>query len=177
MSLARSHAGLAVAHLLACATLLVFPAPKVLGQDQSPWIDPPASLPLSSAAPAVSADPPVGPNPPVTRPIADADLVRPAEGPTPASRKALSTAFRSRAATPSLTITNARAVSAADVAVRIGQGAATLARPLASGDKATLKLPKTAGCTVSIFAMFEDESVVDVEEFDICQKSAIRFTD
>ena len=177
MSLAWSRAGLAVTHLLACATILAFTAPTVLAQDQSPWVDPPASLPLSPAAPAVSADPLVGLSPPATRPVADADLVRSTEGPTPASRKALPTASRSRVATPALTITNARAVSAADVAVRVGQEAATLARPLASGDKATLKLPKTTGCTVSIFAMFEDESVVDVEEFDICQKRSIRFTD
>ncbi len=76
-----------------------------------------------------------------------------------------------------LIITNARAVPAANVAVRVGQGAVTLTRPLAPGAKATLKLPKITDCMVSIFAMFEDESVVDVEEFDICRKNTIRFTD
>ncbi len=76
-----------------------------------------------------------------------------------------------------LIITNARAVPAAEVAVRVSQGAVTLTRPLAPGAKATLKLPKMTDCIVSIFAMFEDESVVDVEEFDICREKTIRFTD
>ena len=77
----------------------------------------------------------------------------------------------------SLIITNARTVPAADVTVRVGQGAVTLKRPLAPGTKATLKLPKMSGCTVSIFALFEDEGVAEMEEFDTCRERTVRFTD
>ncbi len=87
------------------------------------------------------------------------------------------TAAPARKPASALIITNARAVPAANVAVRVGQGAVRLARPLAPGAKATLKLPKMTDCIVSIFAMFEDESVVDVEEFDICREKTVRFTD
>lgn len=41
-----------------------------------------------------------------------------------------------------LVVTNARAVAATEMAVRFGQGAASLKGPLAPGAKATLKLPK-----------------------------------
>ena len=76
-----------------------------------------------------------------------------------------------------LIITNARTVAAADVTVRVGQGAVTLKRPLAPGAKTTLKLPKMSGCTVSIFAIFEDEAVAEMEEFDTCREKTVRFTD
>ena len=55
-------------------------------------------------------------------------------------------AAQSRKPVSSLVITNARSVPAADVTVRVGQGAVTLKRPLAPGAKATLKLPKMSGC-------------------------------
>ena len=168
----RASARLAVAHLLACASLLIA-APTALAQD--PWVDPPVSLAPSPAAPALSADPLARQSPLATRPDAGADLARPVQVPTPALPKGSSRASRSKAAT--LTVINARAVPAADVAIRVGQGAVTLAQPLAPGDKATLKLPKMTGCLVSISVMFEDDSTLDVEEFDICRKNTIRFTD
>ncbi len=40
-----------------------------------------------------------------------------------------------------------------------------------------MKLPKTTSCIVSVFVVFEDESTLDVEDFDICRKNTIRFTD
>ncbi len=76
-----------------------------------------------------------------------------------------------------LIITNARAVPAADVTIRVGQGAVTLKRPLAPGAKATLRLPKMSGCTVSVFALFEDEGVAEMDEFDVCREKTVRFTD
>jgi hypothetical protein len=86
-------------------------------------------------------------------------------------------AARSGKPASSLTITNARTVPVVDVTVRVGQGAVTLKRPLAPGAKATLKLPKMSGCTVSIFALFEDEGVAEMEEFDTCRERTVRFTD
>ncbi len=76
-----------------------------------------------------------------------------------------------------LIVTNARAVSATDVAVRVGEGTVKLLRPLAPGATATLRLPKTADCIVAVSIVFEDESVADSEEFDICREKAIRLTD
>ena len=43
--------------------------------------------------------------------------------------------------------------------------------------RATLKLPKLQGCTVSVTASFEGGGQVDVGEFDICKDKTIRFTD
>ena len=77
----------------------------------------------------------------------------------------------------SLLITNARAVPTTDVTIRVGQGSVALTKPLAPGAKATLKLPKMTDCIVAVSAMFADESVVEVEAFDICREKTIRFTD
>ena len=76
-----------------------------------------------------------------------------------------------------LVVTNARAVPATEMAVRFGQGAVSLQRPLAPGAKATLKLPKMTDCMVSVSAVFADESIIDVEELDICREKTIRLTD
>jgi hypothetical protein len=90
-----------------------------------------------------------------------------------------SEAVAAPARTPALAliIANARAVPAAEVIVRVGHGAVALTQPLAPGVKATLKLPRMTDCMVPIFAMFEDESVMNVEEFDVCQEKTVRFTD
>ena len=76
-----------------------------------------------------------------------------------------------------LIITNARLVATTDVSVSVGERTVALARPLAPGAKATLKLPKTTSCIVSVSAAFEDESVAEVEALDICREKTIRLTD
>ena len=76
-----------------------------------------------------------------------------------------------------LSITNARAVSAIEVVVGAGDKTVGLSKPLAPKAKTTLKLPKMTGCTVSVSATFEDESVVEMDDFDVCQEKTIRFTD
>ena len=77
----------------------------------------------------------------------------------------------------SLVITNARAVPATEVAVSAGEAVVKLPRALAPKGRATLKLPKIAGCTVAVVATFADESVVEVDEFDVCREKTVRFTD
>jgi hypothetical protein len=82
-----------------------------------------------------------------------------------------------RKAPAAVTITNARAVAATDVTVRAGQDTVALTRPLAPGSKAALKLPKMRDCLVAVSASFEDETVAEVEAFDVCREKTIRFTD
>jgi hypothetical protein len=76
-----------------------------------------------------------------------------------------------------LVITNARAEAATTVAVSAGDQTVALQRPLAPKASATLKLPRMAGCSVAVAATFADESVVDLEDFDVCKEKSIRFTD
>ena len=78
----------------------------------------------------------------------------------------------------SLQITNARPAEAATtVAVSAGDQTVALQRPLAPKASATLKLPRMSGCTVTVAATFADESVADLDEFDVCKEKSIRFTD
>jgi hypothetical protein len=76
-----------------------------------------------------------------------------------------------------LTITNARAVPAIEVAIGAGDQTVKLSRPLAPKAKTTLKLPKMTGCMVAVAATFADESVAELDEFDVCKESTVRFTD
>lgn len=76
-----------------------------------------------------------------------------------------------------LLITNARAVPAVEVVIGAGEKTVGLPKPLAPKAKATLKLPKVTGCTVSVSATFADESVVEMDDFDVCKEKTIRFTD
>ena len=82
-----------------------------------------------------------------------------------------------RKAPAAVTIANAGAAAATDVAIRIGEGTVTLARPLAPGARAALRLPKMSDCIVAVSAAFEDETVAEVEAFDVCREKTIRFTD
>src|SRR5215207_287727 len=53
------------------------------------------------------------------------------------------------------------------------------AYPFKTGSKAraTVRLPKTKGCTVSVAATFEGGGKSDAETFDVCKEKSIRFTD
>jgi hypothetical protein len=76
-----------------------------------------------------------------------------------------------------LTITNARTVPATEVAVGAGEETVRVSKPLAPKAKTTLKLPKMSGCMVTVSATFADESVVDLDEVDVCKERTVRFTD
>jgi hypothetical protein len=76
-----------------------------------------------------------------------------------------------------VSITNARAVPAVEVVIGASGKTVGLSKPLAPNAKTTLKLPKVTGCTVSVSATFEDESVVELDDFDVCKEKTIRFTD
>jgi hypothetical protein len=74
-------------------------------------------------------------------------------------------------------ITNARDVSATDVAIGANGRTVRLAKPLAPKAKTTLRLPKMTGCVVAVAASFEDESTAEFPELDVCQDHTVRFTD
>jgi hypothetical protein len=76
-----------------------------------------------------------------------------------------------------LLITNARGAPATAVEISAGDETVKLARPLAPKGRMTLKLPKMAGCMVSVAAAFEDDFTVQLDEFDVCKDKTVRFTD
>lgn len=76
-----------------------------------------------------------------------------------------------------LAIVNARAVPATEVSVSAGDAVANLPKPLAPKGRATLKLPKLTGCMVAVSAVFADETVAEIDEFDVCKEKQVRFTD
>lgn len=74
-------------------------------------------------------------------------------------------------------ITNARDVPATDVAIGANGQTVRLAKPLAAKAKATLRLPKMAGCMVVVAAVFENEATSEPSELDVCKDRTIRLTD
>lgn len=54
---------------------------------------------------------------------------------------------------------------------------AKLARPLAPGKSATIRLNKPQGCTYSILGRFADDVENDSDAWDICRDRTIRLTD
>jgi hypothetical protein len=93
-----------------------------------------------------------------------------------AANTALAAPDKSKPAS-SLVITNAREVPAIDIAIGANGQTVRVSKPLASKAKTTLKLPKMQGCMVAVVANFADESSVQMDEFDVCNDSTVRFTD
>ncbi len=76
-----------------------------------------------------------------------------------------------------LTVVNASGNTALDVIIEGEDQSARLGKPLAPKAQATLKLPKLKRCTVSVVAMFQGGGKAEVEEFDVCKETSIRFTE
>ncbi|GJD66989.1 hypothetical protein MPEAHAMD_7188 [Methylobacterium frigidaeris] len=74
-------------------------------------------------------------------------------------------------------IINTSATTATSVVISAGRETTRLSKPLASQGRATVRLPKLRGCTVSVAATFEDGGKSDADTFDICKEKVIRFTD
>ena len=77
----------------------------------------------------------------------------------------------------SVTVINATANTATGIVITAGEKTTKLSKPLAPKARATVKLPKMQGCTVSVAATFEGGGKSDAETFDICKEKSIRFTD
>jgi hypothetical protein len=56
-----------------------------------------------------------------------------------------------------------------------GKVIARLARPLAAGKKATLRLQRGKGCEIAVRASFDDEGEVE-ETVNLCREKRLRFT-
>jgi len=76
-----------------------------------------------------------------------------------------------------LTVVNASGNTALDVIIEGENQSARLGKPLAPKAQASLKLPKLKGCTVSVVGMFQGGGKVEVEEFNVCKETSIRFTE
>jgi hypothetical protein len=97
----------------------------------------------------------------------------------PAAEVAPAKKTRAKAPRPAqvVTLTNASGQTAKEIVITGEEQTAKLTKPLAPKARASLRMPKLKGCTVSVAAMFEGEGQVDLGEFDICKERTIRFTD
>src|SRR4051812_26351500 len=77
----------------------------------------------------------------------------------------------------SVTVINATANTATGIVITAGEKTTKLSKPLAPKGRATVRLPKLKGCTVSVAATFEGGGKSDAETFDVCKEKSIRFTD
>ena len=77
----------------------------------------------------------------------------------------------------SVTVINATASPVTGIVITAGDKTTKLSKPLAPKARATVKLPKMQGCTVSVAATFEGGGKSDAETFDVCKEKSIRFTD
>jgi hypothetical protein len=77
----------------------------------------------------------------------------------------------------SVTVINATANTVTGVVITVGDKTTKLSKPLAPKGRATVRLPKMKGCTVSVAATFEGGGKSDAETFDVCKEKLIRFTD
>ncbi|HRK24197.1 MAG TPA: hypothetical protein PLQ11_04510 [Beijerinckiaceae bacterium] len=89
---------------------------------------------------------------------------------------------RAKAAKPpaAVTITNARAgATMTDFGLTDAEGKviARLAKPLASGKSASLKLGKGAKCVMTAIANFDDMTDSTSGDVDVCKDKVVRFTD
>ena len=77
----------------------------------------------------------------------------------------------------SVTVINATASTVTGIVITAGDKTTKLSKPLAPKGRATVRLPKLQGCTVSVAATFEGGGKSDAETFDVCKEKSIRFTD
>lgn len=80
-----------------------------------------------------------------------------------------------------ITVTNLRAapLTTFEIATTGDQPrlVAKLAKPVAPGKSATLKLNKPVGCTYFVLARFDDAVESDSDSMDLCRDRVIRLTD
>lgn len=76
-----------------------------------------------------------------------------------------------------MAVINATANTATEIVITTGDKTTKLSKPLAPKARATVRLPKMKGCTVSVEATFEGGGKSDAETFDVCKERSIRFTE
>lgn len=75
-----------------------------------------------------------------------------------------------------LRVENQRAANLVSVEILDGEGKVIgrLARPLAAGKKAAMRLQRGRGCDMTVQARFDDEGEVD-ETINLCREKVLRF--
>ncbi len=76
-----------------------------------------------------------------------------------------------------VTVVNASAKTVTRVVITAGDKTTTLSKPLGPKARASIKVPKMKGCTVSVAATFEGGGKSDTDAFDVCKEKQIRFTE
>ncbi len=108
--------------------------------------------------------------------LAPADApVTPPVPPPPQPRAAMKPPEPGAAA--ALTIVNGSETPATSITVTGEAKVISHAGPLAPNAKATLKLPKMKGCLVTVAVTFEEGSVSDGGDIDVCKVKLVRLTD
>ena len=100
-----------------------------------------------------------------------------APGDAAATPKAAAPKPKRKGPPSSVTVINATANTVTNVVITAGDKTTKLSKPLAPKGRATVKLPKMKGCTVSVAATFEGGGKSDADTFDVCKEKSIRFTD
>jgi hypothetical protein len=72
---------------------------------------------------------------------------------------------------------NGREISATTITVMAETKVVSHAGPIAPSAKAIVKLPKMKGCLVTVAATFEEGSVSDGGDIDVCKVKLVRLTD
>jgi hypothetical protein len=80
-------------------------------------------------------------------------------------------------AAKTLNIVNGRAVTAVTLTVTAGTETVKHSGPLASNAKVSLPLPEMRGCLVTVAATFQDGSVSNGGDTDVCKVKLVRLID
>ena len=96
---------------------------------------------------------------------------------TSAKLDAAPAALATKPRAAALTIVNGRAVTAVTLTVTAEAETVRHAGPLASNAKVSLPLPKMRGCLVMVAATFQDGSVSDGGDTDVCKVKLVRLID
>jgi Meckel syndrome type 1 protein len=164
------------------ADLLVVEVPPL----PPPLLDVPPSAAREAPSPttlvvAPAAEPPAIANSP---PVAAASAAEAAAWPLnsgQANRRSAARAAKTQAARPSarpaLILLNARESPVVSVTVTAGDTTVRQTRLVGPNARATVPLPTTSGCSVTVGAVFEDDAASEVRSIDACRVKLVRLTD
>jgi hypothetical protein len=153
------------------------PPPLVdLPPKASPQSPSPATLIAAPAAEALT----IVSSPPAAAAITAASVARPLSSGQARRRTAARTAETRAAGStvgPALIVLNARESPVVSVTVTAGDTTVRQTRLVGPNARATVTLPKTSGCSVTVEAVFEDDAVSEVLSIDACKVKLVRLTD
>ena len=159
------------------ADLLVVEVPPL----PPPLVDlPPKASPQTPStatlvvAPAAEA-PTIVSSPPAAAAGAATSVTRPSSSGQPRRTEARSA--KPRAVGPALILLNARESPMVSVSVTAGDTTVRQTRLVGPNARATVTLPTTGGCSVTVEAVFEDDAASEARSIDACKVRLVRLTD